>query len=332
MSENQDLLARIGQLAGHINLHKAQTPPSQSTTHTRPSASSVARGHASWKPPRPAPYQMAQGRGRGAYRPYSRNRSLIMNNGRSQSPAPRALDSSATAPTTETPQPSAAYVTTTGRHKQYINASVLGKVTEQRKRAIQESQQYKAQQHDQWERQRMHQYVAALDAERNGSIPQGSSYSSGREHEIKIDGLSFQVLKGGSKLVRIFDCGQRPKEQTFKGLPLSAANKAISIDLELFAPARACRKKNCDLPHVDRAGQIRKHAAQSAEPNSGVDSLEISKADDSDISSDEDDFVDTEGDDVDSDDLDDEFIAGVNDTGHQQLAQQDDFVQLIGKS
>ncbi|KAL8772332.1 MAG: hypothetical protein Q9209_002544 [Squamulea sp. 1 TL-2023] len=318
-----------------------------------------------------------------------------MNSGRSQSPTSRALDSPVTAGTTETPQPAVAYVTTTGRHKQYINASVLGKVTEQRKRAIQESQQHKAQQDDQWERQRMDQYVAALDAKRNRSNAQGSSHSSSKNHEIKIDGLNFQVLKSGSKLVRIFGptdtlrstpkranvqgvtfvrskrgnlyrsgviraskmtdkakknsslCKSFTKTGTLHLLSMRHCNKGPAClyihnptDVAIcstylqkgICPAGACRKKRCDLPHVDRAGQIRKHAAQSAEPSSGVDSLETSKANDSDLSSDDDDLVGTEGDDIDSDDLDDEFIVGVNDTGHQQLAQQDDFVQLIGKS
>ncbi|KAL8921247.1 MAG: hypothetical protein Q9172_004127 [Xanthocarpia lactea] len=298
MSEDQELLARIGQLAGHINLHKAHPSLSQNTIHEDPSKRSLgspaSRGHTSWRPPRPAPYQVAQGRGRGAYRPYNRNRSLVVNGAMSQPPAPQNLDSPATASTIESPQP--AYVTTTGRHKQYINASVLAKVTEQRKRAIEQSQQQKAQEHNQWERQRMHQYVAALDAQQNGSIAQGVPYSRGKTHEIKIDGLRFQVLKGGSKLVRIFG---------------------------------TCRKRKCDLPHVDRAGQIRKHAAKSAD---AVDSVETAVANDSDLSSDEDEYADTDGEDIDSDDLDDEFIDGVNNTGHQELAQQDDFVQLIGKS
>ena len=128
----------------------------------------------------------------------------MVNGGTPQSPAPRDLDSPVTVGTTESPQPAPAYVTTTGRHKQYINASVLAKVTEQRKRAMEQSQQHKAQEHNQWERQRMHQYVAALDAQQNGSIAQGVPYSRGKTHEIKIDGLRFQVLKGGSKLVRLF--------------------------------------------------------------------------------------------------------------------------------
>lgn len=127
-----------------------------------------------------------------------------MNSGTAHSSSPRNIESPVSVSKNE-PLPTApAYVTTTGRHKQYINASVLAKVTEQRKRAIEESQQHKTQKHDQWERQRMHKYVAALDAEQHESIALGSPYTSGRTHEIKIDGLSFQVLKGGSKLVRIF--------------------------------------------------------------------------------------------------------------------------------
>ncbi|KAL8890848.1 MAG: hypothetical protein Q9215_002074 [Flavoplaca cf. flavocitrina] len=207
MSEDQELLARIGQLAGQINLHKTQPSSSQTTAleqaNARSSGSSALRGRTAWKPQRPAPYQVAPGRGRGAYRPYSRNRSLVVNKGAGQSPSPRSLDPSTSVSTEETPQTESAYVTTTGRHKQYINASVLAKVTEQRKRAIEESQQLKMQKHDQWERQRLQRYVAALDAEQSKSLAQGSQHTSGKTHEINIDGLRFQVLNGGSKLVRI---------------------------------------------------------------------------------------------------------------------------------
>ncbi|KAL9037328.1 MAG: hypothetical protein Q9180_003782, partial [Flavoplaca navasiana] len=86
-----------------------------------------------------------------------------------------------------------------------------------------------------------------------------------------------------------------------------------------------CRKKKCDLPHVDRAGQIRKHAAQSVDAGVAADNLKSSNANDSDLSSEEDDYADTDGDDVDSDDLEDEILVGVNDPGHQELAQQNDF-------
>ena len=196
------------QLLGHINLHKTQPSSSQPTVHEqpsqRPSGSSVSRGHTAWRPSRPAPYQITPGRGRGAYRPYNRNRSLVVNTGTAHSSSLRPSESPVSVNKDEPLATPPAYVTTTGRHKQYINASVLAKVTEQRKRAIEESHQRKAQKQDQWERQRMHQYVAALDAKQHESIAPGSPYTSGRTHEINIDGLRFQVLKGGSKLVRIF--------------------------------------------------------------------------------------------------------------------------------
>ena len=98
-----------------------------------------------------------------------------------------------------------------------------------------------------------------------------------------------------------------------------------------YANTGTCRKKKCDLPHVDRAGQIRKHAAQSVDAGAAVDNVKSSDANDSDLSSDEDDYANTDGDDVDSDDLEDETFIGVNDRGHQELAQQNDFVQLLGQ-
>lgn len=225
MSEDQDLLARIGQLAGminkaclirmrtdcgagHINLHKAQSPSSQTTTHeqtnTRSSGPSVARGTTAWRPPRPAPYQIAQGRGRGAYRPYGRNRSLVVNNVASPTQVPQTTDLSAITTTTGSAQSGAAYVTTNGRHRQYINASILPKVTEQRKRAIEESQHRKALANDRWERQRMHQYLVGLDAKHPPMVTPGSSKASSGAHEVQIDGLNFRVLKGGSKLSRVY--------------------------------------------------------------------------------------------------------------------------------
>ncbi|KAL8977365.1 MAG: hypothetical protein Q9205_006817, partial [Flavoplaca limonia] len=240
----------------------------------------------------------------------------------------------------------------------------------QRKRAIEESQQLKMQKHDQWERQRLQRYVAALDAEQSKSLAQGSQHTSGKTHEINIDGLRFQVLNGGSKLVRIVDTSRAtPKRANVQGVtfvrskhgnlyrsgvvraskraPVPRAIRVISlmkrhrseyllayISCEGSAPIRAagtCRKNKCDLPHVDRAGQIRKHAAQSVDAGVAADNLKSSNANDSDLSSEEDDYADTDGDDVDSDDLEDEILVGVNDPGPQELAQQNDFVQLLGQ-
>ena len=90
-----------------------------------------------------------------------------------------------------------------------------------------------------------------------------------------------------------------------------------------YANTGTCRKKRCDLPHVDRAGQIRRHAAQSTDRRDGPQVIE---ANPNDISSDEDTDVDTDGEDVDSDDIADDLIEGVDALGRQALAEQHDFV------
>ncbi|KAL8808001.1 MAG: hypothetical protein Q9200_004443 [Gallowayella weberi] len=104
--------------------------------------------------------------------------------------------------------------------------------------------------------------------------------------------------------------------------------KKISSLCKSFTKTGACRKRKCDLPHVDRAGQIRKHTANPADTGSTINSLETSTANDSDLSSDEDDFADTDGDDIDSDDLNDEFIDGVDGAAQQGVIEQDDFVSI----
>lgn len=87
-----------------------------------------------------------------------------------------------------------------------------------------------------------------------------------------------------------------------------------------YANTGVCHKKRCKLPHVDRAGQIRKAAAAAA-----------SKADqeeESDLSSEEEDHDAIDSDDVDSDEFDDmpeELIEG-GDSG--EMSQQQDFIHL----
>ena len=80
----------------------------------------------------------------------------------------------------------------------------------------------------------------------------------------------------------------------------------------------ACRNKKCRLPHIDRADQMKKNAADN--PRRTAPSTDD---DDSDLVSDEDD--DSDSGDVDSDDL--EELMGRTDTSHA-LSQQKDFVHF----
>lgn len=85
-----------------------------------------------------------------------------------------------------------------------------------------------------------------------------------------------------------------------------------------YANTGVCNKKRCRLPHVDRAGQIRKKTATKA---GSPDENE------SDASSEEEEYDQIDSDDVDSDELDEEpeFIGGAE---SGELSQQQDFVQF----
>lgn len=89
-----------------------------------------------------------------------------------------------------------------------------------------------------------------------------------------------------------------------------------------YANTGVCRKQKCHLPHIDRAGQIRKHAANSIDRNTG-----LGADTDSDIVSD-DEYDDSDSGDVESDDM-EELTAGVSDsaTSHA-LSQQEDYVRF----
>lgn len=81
------------------------------------------------------------------------------------------------------------------------------------------------------------------------------------------------------------------------------------------------------MPHVDRAGQIRKHAAKSTDVSQNS-VLQSGEGSDSDLLSDEEEFDEIDSDDVDSDGLDNDLIQLSHDQGCQPLSQQQDFVHF----
>ena len=89
-----------------------------------------------------------------------------------------------------------------------------------------------------------------------------------------------------------------------------------------YANTGVCRKPKCHLPHVDRAGQIRKHAANNTDSATGSN-----EEDDSDIVSD-DDYDEIDSDDVDSDGLEEDLMQLSDDTPSHAPSQQQDFVQF----
>lgn len=89
-----------------------------------------------------------------------------------------------------------------------------------------------------------------------------------------------------------------------------------------YANTGSCKKTKCTLPHVDRAGQIRKAAVNKAEKS-------MSDEDDEDISSDEEEHEEIDSDDVDSDELDsDDESVEMAEGGEGGLSGQQDFVHI----
>lgn len=85
-----------------------------------------------------------------------------------------------------------------------------------------------------------------------------------------------------------------------------------------YANTGVCTKKHCRLPHVDRAGQIRKNTAPKGDA-AGND-------DESDASSDDEDYEGIGSDDIDSDYLSDEGLIEGAETG--EISQQQDFIRF----
>ncbi|KAL8905705.1 MAG: hypothetical protein Q9207_002461 [Kuettlingeria erythrocarpa] len=339
MSEDQELLARIGKLAGHINLHKAQPSPPPSVASGEASSSAfrpqVTRAHVGWKSPRPAPYGA---RARGAQRRHPTSHSLVLNK---EKQTVNSAPSSATPDELGALQPAAAYVSKRGRHKQLINASILDKVTQQRKHAMEETQQRKVLVDDQMEQKRMSQYIEGLDASSGNPGGQPTRTPPGTtHHQIEVDGLYFQILKNGSKLARIYGANdtslRTPKRLTIHGVVFIRSKhgnlyRSGMVRARTSTGGRYLRFARDSLRLVSFDSSlhfkmrcsndvIRRHIAQRAEAS------HIAETNDSDISSEEDDDVDTDGEDIDSDDLSDHVIEGVDALGRQALAEQHDFV------
>ncbi|KAI9880317.1 MAG: hypothetical protein M1830_004196 [Pleopsidium flavum] len=216
MSEDQDLLAKISQLAGHINLHKTQQPSDQNDVFPSHSTSrGHTRGSTSWRQPRGTPYSRARGRGGRTAPPAHRNRTLVLNGNTVSTGILSASQHSVTGFTTQgsvtnnvnenEPPPSATgWIAKRDRHMQLINTSIYDKETQLRARAMEETRKLKAQQRDEREKAKISRHLHRLASQ--SVQPTGARSTLGAtvsSHEVTINGLRFRVANGGSRLVRV---------------------------------------------------------------------------------------------------------------------------------
>ncbi|KAL4902639.1 hypothetical protein BDW74DRAFT_61874 [Aspergillus multicolor] len=205
MSEDQDLMAKISQLAGQINRFKNGNTPTESPHNELQSGSHVARhtsyrGRAGWAPYRGRPY----GRGRGAA-PH-RHRTLILNNSAtpaSQSSTPDGMEID-TDETSRSATPNT-WVTKHARHMQLINSAVYDKEAQKRVKALEETRKAKAQKKAQIEQTKVLQFAQGAGRQfASGSTPQASAPTeSSGEYQIFLNDIPFRVSRGGGKLIRV---------------------------------------------------------------------------------------------------------------------------------
>ncbi|KAF6792656.1 hypothetical protein CSOJ01_14126 [Colletotrichum sojae] len=191
--EEQELLARIGQLAGKINLHKAQqagfqSTPSPQASYSRHHLRHGGNPHAH----RVQPYPSFRGRG-GAFR----HRSLVLNGSGTQTPT---SDSS-------TPEASASagsswvHKTTPGQ-RSLINPAVYEKNEEATAKAIEATRQQKMLQQDAREKNKLATHLQRFAGYSSAPGTPTNSTPVG-QHEVEIQGLRYRVAHNGSKLIKV---------------------------------------------------------------------------------------------------------------------------------
>lgn len=198
-SEDQELMARISQLAGRINRHKNQqaglvsrtSSASQTSRHPRVDGFSGIGYTNGWRRGGSHPY-------RGAYgaRPVHRNRTLILN-GNSPHSTPGDPDSGATSDASNS-----SWVTKNGRNLQLINSSVYENDHQTRAKAMEQTRRYQQGLNDEHERTKLINHLNRV-APSGAMGPPGHQARRSSRYEVTIEGIRFAVTKNGSKLVKI---------------------------------------------------------------------------------------------------------------------------------
>ncbi|KAI0020593.1 hypothetical protein F4780DRAFT_742069 [Xylariomycetidae sp. FL0641] len=187
-SEDQELMEKIGKLAGQINRHKAQ----RGGFGNGPNYATPVSHH------RTAPYPSPSYRGgRGRPGPTYRNKTLVLN-GQNRSPNSPTDANSAPDPANPT------WVTKTDRHLQLINGAVYEKETQQRANAMEQTARQQQRLRNQREKAKVMNSLrrgAGTNMQGSANTPTASTSSTSR-YEIEVDGVRFHVVQQGSKLIK----------------------------------------------------------------------------------------------------------------------------------
>jgi hypothetical protein len=244
MTENEDLLAKIGQLAGQINRHKSQD--TQSTNHQSQYVSRHAPTHSGWAP---YPRGRGRGRGRGATAPH-RHRTLVLNNaagpnqGSTSSPGSMSDNTSEgrSAPTSI----GNGWVAKRDRHMQLINSAIYDKETQARSKAIEETRRLKEQKRTEREQAKVLRY-----AQGSGAALVSTPANPSAGHQILVNEVPFKIARGGSKLIRISNdpntANTTPKRVTVAGVAFVRSKNGNLHRVGAVASKKTTHKKRDEL-------------------------------------------------------------------------------------
>ncbi|MCJ1405026.1 hypothetical protein MMC11_008252 [Xylographa trunciseda] len=373
MSEDKQLLSRIADLAGQINHHKVRLPLMSDSTGTIHHSSSrldhespksaypwlVSRGH-----------QQFQSRGRinkFGSRP-QRHRSLVLNK-----PMPLAnspMDSYLPLPNMENdlpldegetvesqPRATATWISKRDRHMQLINSSVYDKEKNLRQQAIEKTRQEKALRKNQREMHKIGKHFQRIADNTLPTAIQHSERGNTAVYEVNVNGLRFQVLNGGSKLMRDLGAtglaGLTPKQAVVGGVTFfrskngnlyraglvrakrrSGTTQKVDAPKVLFAPILTTqeesrfvlRSSKVESALQDNAAIFHMIPPLNEFPLVYISYVRFVDEAQSDVSSEEEDLDEIDSDDVDSEGLDEDMILPPNHQSTVSLTQQHDFV------
>ncbi|KAH8656981.1 hypothetical protein BGZ60DRAFT_416481 [Tricladium varicosporioides] len=208
-SEDQDILAKISQLAGQINRHKNNQTPSQQSRFNHDSRtnsySNYPQSNPGWKPSRGG--HSARGYRGGRPAGTHRNRTLVLNGNTSTGNTPETEEihnESQETSINKTAGNSSAWVTKKDRHLQLINTAIYEQESQSRTKAIEETRKQKLAQRDLREKTKFNRHLQRLASNIHApSSVQVHSASSTGNYEINVQGIQFRVAKNGSKLVKV---------------------------------------------------------------------------------------------------------------------------------
>ncbi|RAL09786.1 CCCH zinc finger protein [Aspergillus homomorphus CBS 101889] len=236
MTEDQDLMAKISQLAGQINRHKNQQPHSDSPYTSEIPAGQYASRHVPARGRGWAPYRGRQyPRGRAVAAPH-RHRTLILNN-TTTSGTPGSTPSAGAGTDTEG-ETNNKWVAKRDRHMQLINSAIYDKEAQSRAKAMEESRKAKSQKKAQIEQARVLRYAqghgrmyqptpgfaAPPPSVATTAVAAGdpAAAAAAAEYQVLVNEVPFRVARGGSKLIRVSDdpntANNTPKRVTIAGV------------------------------------------------------------------------------------------------------------------